>query len=377
MLKYGFNVLFFILLLATVNVATAQDEEIKKIYEILDKYSKDENYTIDELNLRTLSITKRKNLVTKIKRQTNEININILRVESAIKKLEIELTTSKQIYEKLIYFSYLYRYQYNTFTFLLSAQTINQIFLRLKYLKIMATYRQNIIDAIKFLKSELVNQKEILDNQKEIKNILLENYKNEKITIEDELTENIKIIEKLKQKNIDFRKRVEDEQELHKQILQILTETTKFTNTETELETQKFLDEKQNLLLPIEKGIIIKEFGEYQHPTLTQVTIRNDGIDIAPTEDFKVRAVADGIVNNILSIPGANNAVIIKHGEYFTVYTNIINVDVTVNQKISKQQLIGYVPKDETQIAVINFQIWHLTEKQNPANWLKKVDEDI
>jgi len=371
MQKLGIKILIISLLIILLTTKLfSQENDLTKIYSILDKYTKDQTYSLNELNLINLNIKKREVYVKELKKEITEINSTVFKIENTIKKLEIELNTSKTVYEKLIYFAFLYKYEYNDFTFLLSAENINKIFFRLKYLKMIALYRQNIIEAIKFIKVELTNQEEILTNQKEIKNILLSNYNKEKTTLESEIEENLQLIEKLKQKNVNFRNELVADENLHKEILTILTSSTKFATNESQEATMKFVNDKGNYFLPIKNGIIVKEFGEYQHPVLTQVVVKNDGIDIAPSDDFKVRAFADGLVSNILSIPGANHAILIKHGEYFTVYSNIVNIDVVVNQKVTKEQIIGYISEDKTEVSVLNFQVWHLAEKQDPKDWL-------
>jgi len=176
----------------------------------------------------------------------------------------------------------------------------------------------------------------------------------------------------LQQKDTELRNELLYKEELYKEILSFLSGNIKSVASEDLVKNQNFENAKGNFSLPLENGIIIKEFGEYKHPVLEQIKVKNDGIDIIPSDDYNVHAVFDGIVSQVISIPGSNRAVLIKHGEYFTVYTNLVDLDVIVNQKVSENQIIGSISDDNDELAVLNFQIWYLTVKQNPEDWIKK-----
>jgi septal ring factor EnvC (AmiA/AmiB activator) len=361
-----FNILFF-----TSFFGYSQDsKELETIIEILENYSNDEAYSLNELNLLSLNIEKRTGYITDLKTELKNINSQISNLSNTVKKLEIELNTSKTIYKKLIYFAYIYKYKYNNFTFIVTAGDINKIFYRIKFLKLLTQYRKRIIEAIEFVKTELLSQKEILEEYSDIKSNIVEKLNNQNTILESDLNQKILAITNLQQKNNNLRKELLNKEELYSEILNYLNTNSKNVDSELSEKTLNFETAKGQLKLPIKNGIVIKQFGEYKHPVLEQVTIRNDGIDIAPSDEYNVRAVFDGVVTNIISIPGENHAILIKHGDYFSVYTNIIDLEVVANQYINENQIIGKVPEIENEVTVINFQIWYLTEKQNPLDWI-------
>lgn len=372
MKEFGIKYLLIILLyFISYNSYSQNDSEFEKIIEILENYSSDETFSLNELNLMALNIEKRESYISDLKTELKNINNQISNLDNTIEKLEIELNTSKTIYKKLIYFSFLYRYEYNIFTFLVSSSNIDLIFKRIKILKLLTQYRLNIIDAIEFIKQELNFQKEILTEYSTLKSDIVTTLNKQNTILEAELNKKYVSINKLKEKNNDFHTELENKEELYEQILQYLNFNTTNVDEENLEKTKEFEENKGYFQYPIKNGIIIKEFGNYKHPVLEQVTVRNDGVDIAPSSDFEVRAVFDGLVKSIISIPGENHAILIKHGDYFTVYSNIIDIDVVANQKVTQNQILGKVPKNDEELKVINFQIWYLTEKQNPKDWLK------
>jgi septal ring factor EnvC (AmiA/AmiB activator) len=135
-----------------------------------------------------------------------------------------------------------------------------------------------------------------------------------------------------------------------------------------------FSKNKEKLPWPTQRGIITGEFGEQPHPFLKGVKVRNDGVDIATTEGAIVRCVYDGTVSRIFAIPGAHKTVIIRHGNFLTVYSNLKDVTVNQGDKVKTKQTIGviYTNVEGENKSVLQFQIWKENTKLNPREWLAK-----
>lgn len=122
---------------------------------------------------------------------------------------------------------------------------------------------------------------------------------------------------------------------------------------------------------PTQRGIISGKYGEHDHPDFKSVKIRNDGIYISTERGELVRAVFKGIVSKVFSIPGENYTVIIRHGNYFTLYHNLIDVKVKAGQSVETKEAIGKVFTDaETKETTLYFQVWRETERNDPELWL-------
>ena len=116
---------------------------------------------------------------------------------------------------------------------------------------------------------------------------------------------------------------------------------------------------------------IIAPFGEHQHAALEHVRTNNNGIDILASTGAEARAVFNGVVTRVFTIPGFNNSIIIRHGNYLTVYSNLSQVYVKAGDKVSTRQKIGKIfldPSDNT--TVLHFQLWKEKSKQDPEPWL-------
>lgn len=123
---------------------------------------------------------------------------------------------------------------------------------------------------------------------------------------------------------------------------------------------------------PVPSGFISDHFGVHKHPILKGVMINNNGIDIQTSPGSPVHSVYDGIVQSVVNIPGINMVVAIQHGDYFTVYSKLANVSVSVGTRVRTGQRIGSVASDEDGTAEINFQVWKNTLRQNPESWLRR-----
>ncbi|QAR30192.1 peptidase M23 [Ornithobacterium rhinotracheale] len=140
--------------------------------------------------------------------------------------------------------------------------------------------------------------------------------------------------------------------------------------TSNEALSSNFTSNRGRLPWPVASGEVVGRFGTQPHPLLPQTTVNNAGVKIATKKGSPVRAVFDGVVSRVISIQGGNKAVMISHGNYFTVYNNLSTVNVSQGQKVSTRQNIGTVYTDPDNNTILDFQIWNGTSKQNPASWI-------
>ena len=197
-----------------------------------------------------------------------------------------------------------------------------------------------LVDKISLLKDEKeIISKEIEDQRK---------YSNE---LEEQINKLIALeIEKMKKGNSTFFANTPDYQEY----------------------SDMFLQNKGKLPWPVVQGVIVEEFGKHKHPVFNDIEIINNGITIATNPNSVVRSVFKGYIASIISIPGQGSSVIISHGDYYSVYSNISKVFVRQDQKISTKQEIGIVKQDVSGVYKLGFQIWQKQLKLNPSEWIYK-----
>lgn len=134
--------------------------------------------------------------------------------------------------------------------------------------------------------------------------------------------------------------------------------------------SSNFAANKKKLPWPIKNGIIISKFGKQPHPILPNIITHNTGIEFATYKGTNACAVFSGKIFKIQSIPGNNKVIIIKHGDYFTIYTNLDDIFVKVGEKVHAKQEIGRIYTDDDGNTFLKFQIWKGINKINPSDWL-------
>jgi septal ring factor EnvC (AmiA/AmiB activator) len=266
--------------------------------------------------------------------------------------------------------------------FLLSAESFNQAYKRYKYLNQYAEYRRDQAEKIRAKAAKLRYKIKEFKNLKEEKEKILAQKKSEKFKLKYETRQVRDQVQGLKQKERQIRQDIARKKKiidhLEKEIQQIIEEERNKTDVWENLsaDMQKistaFEKNKGELPWPITDGIITRKFGENTHPVLKGIKINNNGVDISATENSKVRCIFEGIARKVVSIPGANLTVIVRHGNYLTVYSNLIDVDVEPGDRIARGQIIGRVFGDRSNHEnVLHLEIYHENKKLNPEDWLR------
>ncbi len=141
-------------------------------------------------------------------------------------------------------------------------------------------------------------------------------------------------------------------------------------NSEESALASSFTASRAHLPWPVSRGFISDRFGRRPHAVLKGIYVENQGIDIQTNTGEGVRAVYDGIVQDVTSMPGMNTVVAIQHGTYFTVYAKLRSVSVRQGQRVKARESIGTVATDKNGVSEIQFQIWKEFTKLNPESWL-------
>ena len=371
------------------------EDEIIYTNNLIDKTNKNKQISINQLVIINNKIKKREQLISFLKNEISSINNKIDFNNKKIKDLSDELSSLKKEYAKMIYYAFKNKNSYDRMMFVFSSKDFNQAYQRMKYFQQYSSYRKLQASLIKSTQEEINNKTDELKTQKEKKIEIQLQEKKEKNTLFQDKNDQNETLKKLKQKEKKLRKDLRNKQKSANKLKKIIeniiaaemkkvaemkksaekkTSTKTYTSTPEDIELSKtFSSNKGKLPWPTETGIISSTFGEHPHPVLKRIKTKNNGIDILTNEGEKVRAVFDGVVSSILSIPNLNTVVIIKHGEYLTVYSNLSKVYVERGERVKTKQNIGiiYTNKSESK-SELNFQIWKGQQLQNPAYWIKK-----
>lgn len=359
------------------------EKEIAYTNSLIKETQKNKDVSVIQIKLIDQQIKKQENLLKKLRQEIQYVDQNISDNQLIINQKEEELGALKEEYAKMIIYSRKNLNQYDRIMFVFASQDFNQAFKRLKYFEQYSQYRKKQVQIIQTKQDSLQHTINKLNLLKSEKTQLRSKEENEKSEINKKKIKQERGLKELKGKEKklkrDLKKKNAQKEKLKKEIEKILTaealKNKEFNMTpEQILLSKNFEENKGKLPWPVLKGVVYSSFGEHAHPVLKGIKIRNDGIDIITNEGNNARAVFDGEVRSIISVPGsANFAVLVKHGHFFSLYSNLDEVFVKPGDQIKIKQNIGKISKDpEDGTTKLQFQIWQSTNKLNPVNWLAR-----
>lgn len=366
-------------------------KEIAMANRLLNETAKNKQSTINQIALLNKKIEQRGKLVNTYSRRIKELDKEIENGQNNAKTLNNDLKKLQQEYAKMIEIAYKNRNEYNNLAFLFSADNFNQAFLRHRYLQQFSDARKTKMTQIASTEKKINQQIEKNRLERAEQKRLLEEEKTQKDIMEKEKKELNTMVQSYKNKEKDIQKSIKDKEQqtrkLEKIIENIIAEevkkaaaknkntndkNTSSTPAETKL-ASSFVNNKGKLPWPSEKGIVSSPFGKHPHPVSPKVIVQNNGIDIATPENTMARAIFDGEVVSVNKISGANTAVIIRHGNYFTVYSNLDEVLVKRGDQVKTKQEIGRIHTDNTEGKTeLHFELWQDKNRLDPEQWLSK-----
>ncbi|MCB9016940.1 MAG: peptidoglycan DD-metalloendopeptidase family protein [Lentimicrobiaceae bacterium] len=371
------------------------EEEINYTNKLISETKKSKQASLNQLVLLNKQISKRQELISVISNEINNLENQINQTNDTIAHLTQTIKRLKGEYARMIYYASKNRNAYSRLMFIFAADDFNQAYQRLKYFQQYSSYRQNQVRIIK--ENQLIlNQKiTLLEKQKNDKLSLKQMEESEKKKLTVEKNDQDRTVKNLSQKEKDLLKKLRESEKaarkLQKAIEDLIAEEirkaseaakkagvkpapeNKFGLTPSEIQlTSSFTGNKGRLPWPTEKGIISSTFGEHPHPVLKGIKTRNNGIDISTSAGETARSVFDGEVTSTMTLPNYNNVVIVRHGEFLTVYSNLGQLFVKKGDKVKTKQKIGVIQSDENGKTKLHFELWEGKNIQNPESWILK-----
>lgn len=359
-------------------------DEIEYANNLLKSTQKERKKSVEDYIITNKKIEVRLLNIKQISNEIKKIENDIINEQVVIDNLSSDLIQLRQEYERLIYQSYKTKHTNDKLMYIFSSKDFDQAFRRIKYLNRYSSQRKKQIKSIESTKlsleqrilsfEELKKEKSSLISEIEFENKTLSKEKNQQEKLLDELSQ------KEKQLKVEISKKERIARDLNNRIQKIIAEEIQRSKNgskvyqltpEEKLVDNKFSSNIKRLPWPLERGIITEHFGEHNHPILSGIKTRNDGIDISTVKSSFVRTVFDGTVRNVFIVPGMNKVVIIRHGSYLSVYSNLIDVFVKPGENVKTKQNIGVLATDDkSEFSTLKFQIWKENEKLDPEKWL-------
>ena len=364
-------------------------KEIKQINNLLFSNIKIRKNALNEVENIEIRLNVRLELIKVTNQQANlltrRININQRNIDNQRKELD-EL---KKEYAKMIQRSYTSKSLQNRLMFLFSSENFLQAYRRIQYLKQYARYRRKQGLQISEKTRLLQNLNQVLIEENEMKTKLINENRDIQQKLAKEQKKQQELIKTLRLKQNSLRaqivKKQKQRQRIDKEINRLIREAIAESNRisgkksreifqltpEAKLIAENFQQNKGRLPWPLEKGIVTQEFGRQRHPVVKTTIIQSNGVTISTEPLAKVRAVFEGEVMSVIIIKGSNPSVLIRHGSYITLYTNLSKLYVKKGEKVSSKQVIGEVfTNQQTGRTQLQFGIFNNIKALNPKDWV-------
>lgn len=368
--------------------------EIKENNDRLTSIKKDKETKLNRYFTLRSQIEKRQQLISTLKEELGYADAAIIRVDEVITALGVDIARLKTEYAQMLRIAYRHRLSGSFLSFLFSAESFNDAFRRWQYLRQYDRYRKRQAQLIIETQEELLARSEQLEKERQEKEQLLLSAEEQQTLLAremgmmDELIANLKADESkvasaLKEQQADHQK-LNDliEQVIYDEMarkrrearqpeaLQADEEATAPTPTAVPVvDAASFVKNKGQLPWPVKSGVITRHFGTQPHPTIKSVEITNNGIDISTDSGIEVQAIFSGEVVGIQYVPGYKNTLILQHGPYYTVYSNLDEATVARGDVVTAGQMVGRMGSSDPEL---HFEVWREKQKLNPIHWIQR-----
>jgi septal ring factor EnvC (AmiA/AmiB activator) len=360
------------------------EKELAQQKKLLEETRKNKTASLREIQLITNQIKNRERLIQTINEELSHIDVEIEETTKEISQLQAKLNELIKEYKKAIYIAYKHRNILDKANFIISAENVHQAVKRMRYLQEYSNALNRHLLIIQQTQAAKKEKEEVLIQTKQEKENLLVNKNQEKTKLQKQQQEKDRVVSTLKKKesqiNAEINRKIKRQKAIDAQISKIieaeLARAKKASSPKVEAAnvalSADFAGNQGKLPWPVDKGSIITNFGTYSHPEVSSVKITNNGINILTDRAAPVRSVFNGKISTVSVIDGAN-VVIISHGGYLTVYSNLGNVNVKPGDNVSTRQVIGNMKSDPNDSkSELHFEIRKERTPLNPALWIKR-----
>jgi len=381
------------------------ETEIADTKRLLQETQKKENTSLQQITLLRKQINNREKYITELNNQIYHFEIELDLNLQLSKSLDRKLEYMKADYERVVYLAFKNRRLIDKVTFLLSADDFTQMYRRLKFYTLFSDNVKHQAEEIKKTQAEVAKKNAEILSIKEEKLALLENKEKEVQSLEKDRATESKTLDHLKKQEKELANELKTKQEKQKEIENaikkaieqeilaankkkaeknktttgVTTPTEKPSSTvleytpEEKIASNSFVNNKGKLPWPVIKGATITSFGKYRNPDVPSVMMESNGIDILVEPNTQVRAIFDGVVYGILDMGNVGKVIIIRHGEYISVYQGLSEVSVKKEDKVTMKQTIGTVGKALGKTTYeMHFEILKEFTHLDPVLWLSQ-----
>lgn len=354
-------------------------KQIENTNKMLNQTKKNETATVNKLQLLNKNIKTQRQLINTLGNEINALDGEMILLGMKRDSLQAALEIYKADYARLVRQSHYAQMQQSPLLFILASDSFRQMTRRIRYMQEFAKYRQEQVERIERTQTEIDIQNTALQEHRKSKQEALQNRKRQQENLARDEKKQKSMLTQLKKQEKDLGAKLKKQQQQVAQLNRKIDEMVRKQATTTTLTKEQklvaggFEQNKGKLPWPIEKGFISGQFGKQQHPVYEHVITDNKGIYLQTTAGASARAVYKGEVTSCFLV-GNTYAVIVQHGNYRTVYSNLSKLAVKQGDKIETKQKLGTIYSDPEQDnkTELYFQVYQDRTILNPSLWICK-----
>ena len=359
----------------------ALEREIALIDKQLKENSKKSYNALNSLTLVRKKVADRKELLAESDRELTRINVAVKSKKAEIDRIQNRLDTLSAYYSKLISSAYRNRDSRVWYMYILASDNVGQAFRRIGYMRNLSSNLNRQGDKIKAAREELQKETDSLMVMKSQAQSVRNRRAADLASLQSEEKEAAALVSNLQRNKTRYQQQLAAKKKqvdaLNREIERIIASAVNGgksgskTSKPVDLKLDAEFAKNMGKLPWPATGPVVDHFGQHYHPVFTKVKLPfNNGINIALAKDTEIKSVFNGIVKQIVVMPGYGKCVLVQHGNYFSFYCRLGNVSVKAGDKVSTGDVIGRIDTidDMTQL---HFQIWQGTKPQNPELWLR------
>lgn len=381
--------LLLIVLVMTVGGAWAQsiedlrsrkvelNKQIKLLNSLINDASKSEQKSLEALRLLELQVRTRAQLIAELNQEMSILNQRIENNQTIEKMLQSDLHAMKEEYAAMIRLAQVNSNAYDAIIFLLSSDNASQAYQRWLYLRQYAQYRSKQLSAINSISAKMQLNLSQLAEQKKSKEVLLVQKQQELTMLRNQEVHLEQMLRSFGAKQVELQSEVSSQQAEETSLKgeierQLASEAKKNFSNDADFDklSKGFLSKKGKLSRPVVNGVVSEKFGAHSHPVLKNVTINSNGIEITTSAGTRPIAIYDGVVSKVFEV-SENQAIILRHGTYLTVYSNLSEASVKVGDVVREGQQLGILSSKDG-FSVLKFQVWKENAKLDPEEWISR-----
>jgi len=363
------------------------EDQLLTTSRLIDEAKINRNEASSKVTLIDRQIELREKLIRHHQTSIRNLERSVVGMDTEIRALEGHISALKNEYAIMIQQAYRMKLARNPLMFVFAAEDFSQAALRYKMLQSYAEIRKAQAEDILNAQQNLANSRESLTHEKVSILDAIQDQENERDALNKDRNTRAELLSEIKREEKRLRKKLKVQEKEHKRLsneikriieAELAAERASAAGEyaltpEGKIISEQFEKNKLNLPWPVARGVVTKNFGRHKHPTIAGIIVESNGVDITTEKGAKVFSIFGGTVSSVFNFPGAGETVIVTHGGYRTVYSNLEGLQVKKGDVIDRATILGVVWSGPKGISV-HFEVWKVAgserSPQDPKLWL-------